>query len=227
MERAKPPLSTRMLQQIIGGIDAVVRRRTGVVEFEHGTDALLRIGMGSAKRDIKLSDGTQLRSGDPVLELHLWNEHLPRLPAGGPTLRWAVTARRQVTQSLRRLAAHLQAAPELREIGALHIKPAFGSRNVARNLNWIVARHGFESVANHRASAPAVDVHRWLDSLWMWLLTWAFNPRSLRGRRFWRTRQEYWISRARFIALYGAPSETVRERDPRLLRSIGGRPRAG
>ena len=227
MERAKPPLSTRMLQQIIGGIDAVVRRGAGIVDFEHGTDALLRIGTARAKRGIKLSDGTTLRSGDPVLELHLWNEHLPRLPPGGATLRWAAAARRQLTRSLRRLAAHLQAEPELREVGALRIKPAFGTRKVARNLNWIVARHGFESVANHRASAPAVDVHRWFDSLWVWLLTWASNPRSLRGRRFWRTRQEFWISRARFIALYGAPNETARQRDPPLLRSIGGRSRAG
>jgi hypothetical protein len=227
MERPKPPLSTRILQRIIGGIDVLLRRRTGIVEFEHGTDALLRIGAACAKRDMKLSDGTKLRPGDPVLELHLWNEHLPRLPASGATLRWAVAARRQLTQSLRQLAAHLRAAPELGEIRALRIKPAFGSRNVARNLNWIVARHGFESVGTHSPSAPAVDVYRWLDSLWMWLLTWAFNPRSLRGRRFWRTRQEFWISRARFIALYGAPSETVRERDPPSLRSIGGRPRAG
>ncbi|HKF73748.1 MAG TPA: hypothetical protein VKB68_18480 [Stellaceae bacterium] len=227
MERVAPPLSTRMLRQIIRGIDACVRRGIGIVEFERGADALLRIGVGRAERAIRLSDGTQLGPGDLALDLHLWNEHLPPLPAGGATLRWAVAARRQLSRSLRRLAEHVEAAPDLQGVKALRIKPAFAGRNLARNLNWIVARHGFESAPGRRASTRVINPHRWLDSLWVWLLTWTFNPRSLRGRRFWRTRQEFWISRARFMALYGTPRETALERTPAPRQSTGARPRGG
>ncbi|MGH7124296.1 MAG: YkoP family protein, partial [Stellaceae bacterium] len=202
MDRATPPLSKRVLRQIIRGIDWCLRRRIGIVEFETGSDALLRIGAGRAEHDVVLSDGTRFRSGDPVLELHFWNEHLPTLPPAGAPLRWAAATRHQVARSLQRLALHLQAERDLRDAKALLIKPAFASRSFGRNLNWIVARHGFESAAEFREPAPVAGAHRWLDSLWVWLLTWTFNPRSLRGRRFQRTRQEFWISRARFIALY-------------------------
>ena len=216
-----------MLRKLIRGIDACLRRGIGIVEFEHGEDALLRIGVSRAEREMQLRDGTRLQPGDPLLELHLWNEHLLTLPSGGPTLRWAASTRRQVKRSLCRLAAHLQTAPDLREVKALHIKPAFAGRSRARNLNWIVVEHGFETAANCGKRPLAFGAYRWLDSLWLWLLTWTFNPRSLRGRRFRRTRQEFWMSRAKFIALYGQQREAAREQLRPRVQSIGARPRAG
>lgn len=225
MERAAPPLSARVLRQLIRGIDACLRRKFGIVEFEHDADALLRIGAGHAERAIQLSDGMRIRPGDRVLELHFWNEHLLTLPQGRGTLRWATGTRHQVTRSLQRLATHLQGAADLGDVTALRIRPAFASRTLTRNLDWIVVRHGFESVADRGRPVRTSVVRRWLDSLWVWLLTWTFNPRSLRGRRFGRTRQEFWISRARFIALYGQRSEAARKQG-RPLQSIGARPRA-
>jgi hypothetical protein len=216
-----------MLRQLIRGIDACLRRGIGIVEFEQGEDALVRIGAGRAERDTQLSDGTRIQPDDPVLELHFWNEHLMTLPSAGPTLRWAVTTRRQVTRSLHRLAAYLQRAPDLREVKALRIRPAFAGRDLARNLDWIVAKHGFEVATDQHDPARPVGAYRWLDNLWLWLLTWTFNPRSLRGRRFRRTRQEFWMSRAKFIALYGEPREAAREQPRPRLRSIGARPRVG
>jgi hypothetical protein len=226
MERATP-LSTRMLRKLIRGVDACLRRGIGIIEFEQGEDALLRIGTSRAEREMRLSDGTRLQLGDLLLELHFWNEHLMTVPSGGQTLRWAVSARRQAVRSLHRLAAHLQTAPDLREVKALRIRPAFAGRNLARNLNWIVAKHGFEAAADCAERAAVSGAYRWLDSLWLWLLTWTFNPRSLRGRGFRRTRQEFWMSRGRFIGLYGRPREAAREQARPRLQSIGARPRGG
>ena len=138
-----------------------------------------------------------------------------------------MSTRRQVTRSLHRLAAHLQRVPGLREVKALRIRPAFAGRNLARNLDWIVAKHGFESTEDQRNPARPVGADDWLDSLWLWLLTWTFNPRSLRGRRFSRTRQEFWMSRGKFIALYGEPREVAREQLRPRRQSIGARPRVG
>jgi hypothetical protein len=226
MDRATP-LSTRMLRNLIRGVDACLRRGIGIIEFEQGQDALLRIGTGRAEREMRLSDGTRLQPGDLLLELHFWNEHLMTVPSSGQTLRWAASARRQAVRSLHRLAAYLQTSPDLREVKALRIRPALAGRNLARNLNWIVAKHGFEAAADCAERAPASGAYRWLDSLWLWLLTWTFNPRSLKGRRFRRTRQEFWMSRGRFIALYGEPRAPAREQAPPRLQSIGARPRGG
>jgi len=143
-----------MLRKLIRGVDARRRRGIGIVEFEQGEDALVRIGTGRAERAMELSDGTRLQPGDLLLELHFWNEHLMTLPSAGPTLRWAVSTRRQVTRSLHRLAAYLQRTPDLREVKALRIRPAFAGRNLARNLTWIVAKHGFESAEDQRNPVP-------------------------------------------------------------------------
>ena len=61
MGRATPPLSTRMLRKLIRGVDARRRRGIGIVEFEQGKDALVRIGTGPAERAMELSDGTRLQ----------------------------------------------------------------------------------------------------------------------------------------------------------------------
>lgn len=228
MEQAKAPLSARVVRQIIRGIDACLRRRFGIVEFERGPDAVVLIAVGRAERQIALGDGTRLGPDDRVLELHFWNEHLLALPRAGATLGWAAVTRRQVARSLRSLAQYLQTAPDLHDVQALRIRPAFASRNLIRNLSWIVSRHGFETAAGERQPAADSGAHRGLDSLWVWLLTWTYNPRSLGGRRrFWRTRQEFWISRASFIAIYGQPRRSVRERAPVDRRSIGVQQRAG
>jgi hypothetical protein len=221
MERGKPPLSARLLHALIRGIDALLRRRYGIIEFEQGADAMLRVGVGQAEREIALRDGTRLRPDDSVLEIHFWNEHLMTLPPGGATLRWAAVMRRRGVRSLRRLAEYLRTSPELGAVQALRIRPAFASRNLARNLGWFVARYGFESVSDDGPEVPSSGVGRWLDSLWVWLLNWTYNPRSLRGRRFRRTRQEFWISRTKFAALYGTSSEAAAVPAPQDRRSIG------
>jgi hypothetical protein len=160
MAQANPALSSQLLRQVIRGVDARLRRSIGIVEFDRSADALVRIAVGHAEREIRLSDGTRLRPGEPVLELHLWNEHLQRLPPEGPTLRWAVATRRQVARSLTRLAAYVLAAPELDGVKALCIKPAFASRTLARDLGWLVAKHGFESVAERGKPAARYGAHR-------------------------------------------------------------------
>src|SRR6266404_6114684 len=94
---------------LIRGIDWVVRQFKGIVEFESREDSLIRIGLVRAEEAVRLPDGTQLRPDDAVLELHLWNEHLLRVPSRGRDLGRAMTLRRHVLESLRRLAAYMLA----------------------------------------------------------------------------------------------------------------------
>jgi hypothetical protein len=193
-------------RRIVRGIDRISRRMHGIKDFETGDDCLLRIAIGRVGRGIQLGDGIVLRAGDAYVELHLWNEHLA-IPAQGPHLRWAAKLRRQFERSLRNLADHLNAHAEFKEVRALVMTPALADPQLERKLSRIVAMYGFEwTPATTRADAKNL-AQRWVDNLWLWVLTWTFNPRSLKGRQFARNRQEFWISRNRFIALYSGADQ--------------------
>jgi len=190
-------------------MDFVSRKLLGIVEFDGGADTLLRIGWHPVDRAILLPDGVRLRPGDPALELHLWNEHLT-LPAAGADLRWAAVLRRRFERSLERLATAIEARPELGAARALMIKPAFTGRQRRKNPRRLpnLLRGGW--IAVPKRPNPAERLHALIDDLWLFLLSRAFDPFKARERGFLRHRQEFWISRERFLARYGrAGSETM------------------
>jgi hypothetical protein len=197
----------------VRAIDLLLRRLGGIVEFDRDEDAVLRIALTRAARAVTLADGTALRPGDAVIEVHFWNERL-RLGAfrapWAANLRWAATMRRRAVQSLRRLAQRLETDPGLQQVKALHVAPAIAGGRRTRVFARVLRRHGFEVAFDADAAEAGSWLFRRADNLWLWLLAWAFNPRSLRDWRFDRRRREFWMSRARFIALYGSASRASR-----------------
>ena len=198
-----------LFRRLVRGMDFVSRKLLGIVEFDGGADTLLSIGWHPVDRAILLPDGVRLRPGDPALELHLWNEHLT-LPAAGADLRWAAALRRRFERSLERLATAIEARPELGAARALMIKPAFTGRQRRKNPRRLpnLLRGGW--VAVPKRPNLAERLHALIDDLWLFLLSRAFDPFKARERGFLRHRQEFWISRERFLARYGrAGSETM------------------
>jgi hypothetical protein len=189
---------------LIRGIDWLVRRFKGIVEFDRSEDGLICIALVRVEQEARLADGTHLQPGDAVVELHLWNEHLLRVPPRGSDLRRAMALRRGALGSLRRLAAYMLADRRFDDIKALRIEPALAGVRAATMLTRIVARYGFE-VALDGSAAPAGSwLFRMFDNLWMSLLAWTFNPVSRERWRSDRRRREFWISRARFLARFGS-----------------------
>ncbi|HEX3499288.1 MAG TPA: hypothetical protein VHT04_08175 [Stellaceae bacterium] len=186
----------------VRGIDRISRRVHGIREFDGSDDCLLRIATGRVARCIRLSDGSVLRPGDSFVEVHLWNEHLA-IPSHGADLRWAARVRRQFERSLRKLIDHLAADAAFAEARAVMMKPALADPQLEQKLSRIVGLFGFERALEGETAGTASLVERGVDNMWLWLLTWTFNPRSLKARRFARRRQELWISRDRLVALYG------------------------
>jgi hypothetical protein len=199
-------ISGWLFGQLISSIDLALRRIYGITEFESADDGLLRIAIGRANRDLLLSDGTRIRRGDSVVDLHIWNEHLPCFSAKIGDLRWAARVRRQVLSSLDRLTLHLRTNPDLDRVQALRMAPAMTHRHPERPLALLLVI-GLEATAMSRESRLLDS----LDSVWVWLLTWAYNPRALTGRCFARTRQEFWISRSHFLILYGGGAPRDRQ----------------
>lgn len=195
------------LRTAIRGIDFVARKIEGVRKFDDSGDCLLRISHWRNKSVVHLSDGTSVPRGAAVIELHLWNEHLA-ISRDGLDLRRGASGRRQLQRSLARLALYLTAEPTMREIQAITLAPAFIRARQQKSLRQLLHLLGAGWTPVSRPLSFVEQLHAILDSAWLWLLLWTFNPHGATTRHFLRHRQEFWISRRKFIALY-LPNETA------------------
>ena len=98
-------------EQWVFSLDRWLRRWHGVYEFTAHRDCLFRAERCLAEESLLLCDGVRVRRGDPLLKVHLWNEHMPAMGQDGPTIAWARRASRAVDTSLRELAPATGAGP--------------------------------------------------------------------------------------------------------------------
>jgi len=109
----------------VRGIDAVVRRLQGIHEYSGDPDCLLRLSLVRSRRRAVLVDGTEIREGHVIGDLHLWNERIPKMPPQGPTLSWAVTLRRRLERSLELLAQAVECDERYRTVRAFRAVGTF------------------------------------------------------------------------------------------------------
>ena len=76
------------MRALMRRIDAWMLRVLGIFEFSDDPECVLRLQITRAPHTLCLN-GRVVNAGEPVLELHLWNEHIPPLPPSGPDLAWA------------------------------------------------------------------------------------------------------------------------------------------
>lgn len=74
----------------VRNLDRVLRSVLGIVEFFDSPTCILRIAFLQAPLDLELPDGTRIKKSDELVELHFWNEHLPRVQDCGSPFGWAV-----------------------------------------------------------------------------------------------------------------------------------------
>ena len=98
-----PPWISRPLFRF----DAWLRRRNRVFEYTAHPQCIFRMQVVALGHEVALADGTRLRPGDRIIDLHIWNEQFPRFPADGATLSWALKIRSRVAISLAQLARYL------------------------------------------------------------------------------------------------------------------------
>ncbi len=184
------------LEYAVFKLDSWLRRRQGIYEYSTDARCLFRIELGRADQAVTLSDGTQVRSGDPVLVLHLWNENIPAMRQEGPTVAWARQVSRAIHTSLRELARYLQQQSRLDDIVALCGDMHLGSARQTRQLAHIVARYGFEAVEDGNAGRRRGALHRIGKSILIVLLVAATNPIALRSTILRRYHRRVFLSRA-------------------------------
>lgn len=185
----------------IYGLDILVRQAYHVREFTQDENCIIRIAVGRSTRDITLSDGTRVEKGEVVGELHLWNEHLPRMDAEGPSLQWALKIYRLWRTSLKELAAYLEDEPQFASVRAFRGESALLKDDLEGSA--LFERLGFDLVRRDRTSKLKRFGEFW-ENLYTWWLIWTFNPGSLKRKDFFRMeRAQIWISRGALIERYG------------------------
>jgi hypothetical protein len=191
------------LALMVRGVDAFLRQRQRINEFTQDRECLFRISLDQARTQIRLSDGTSVWPGDPILELHLWNEHLPAMPAAGPNTAWANQMKRMIRRSLSLTALHLERERGLASIVAVHGAPTFRSRLGRPQMIRAAERFGFDLAAPESPLNWREAVHDFFDSLLLWGLVMAFNPSAQRCGTVLRHRYQLWISRQRLLGRFG------------------------
>jgi hypothetical protein len=186
------------VRAVIRRLDAHLRRANGVFEFCQDPGCLLRLQLTNAPHQLNLS-GFQVNKREPVLVLHLWNEHLPPIPPSGPTLSWAVRFERLLIQSFQAVASWLYKDPRSTGIravgGVLALLPSKDNSGGVR----LMQRLGFTILPYHN---PLGRFGEFWENFYSWSLLWSYNPASLRSHKLFQLRRrEIWMAKDQLIKL--------------------------
>lgn len=183
-----------MWRKLVRAFDRWISRQLKIFVFSDEPDCILRAQVIRARHAVYLPE-VHFEVGDMVLMLHLWNEHLPTMPASGPDLAWANRTWRSFVGSLHRLAQYLHQRPEIqiRAIGGISALFTLEGDSGAR----LMQRLGFVFVP-YRSKLGRFG--EFWENLYAWFLLWAFNPASRQSHRLFDLRRtEMWMERGEFI----------------------------
>lgn len=190
-------------------VDALLRRRLGIVEFCDDPGCVLRISRGTAPRPIALPSGASIPAGASIVEVHLWNDRMPPIPPGGGTAAWGNLFKRQLRHSLALLARYIEREPSCRDVAAISGRPVYPVRLGPGPLTRVCEHLGWEVVPWRPERRDAVKA--WFDSVLIWLLIREFNPEGARGRGLAHGHIEVWMTRSRLLDRYPARTDIKSE----------------
>ncbi len=193
------------------GLDRWLRHRQGVYEFSDDPLCMFRAQRARADCVLRLSDGTLIRPGDPVLNLHLWNEHVPPMGESTVSMTWAREFTRRVDISMRALARHLRWNRSLDGILAIRGDMRLGTAEQSGQLARLAGRYGFQSAADDGIHLGLGAVQRLAENVLICLLVLATNPVALRARVLRRHHKLVYLSRAVLETRY-APAAPLRDK---------------
>jgi hypothetical protein len=179
---------------LVFGLDALLRKQGGVITYTDEPGVIFRIGFGKADRPISLADGTRIETGDPIIELHLWNEHIPEVSTAESPIAFGRRLGRALDLSLARLAAYLATRPDLASMKAIHADMSSGSSADAAQLIRLSSRFGFEPVPPPPETRLG-RLHRLGENMLILMLVLARNPSTVRFGILTRVRTPAMLSR--------------------------------
>lgn len=200
------PSSNRRLPKVltvaVAYLDHWLRWWHRVEEFTTDSDCLIRVAWREAGEALMLPDGTAVRAGAAVGELHFWNEHLPPFGLGGPSIGWARMMHSRALHSLRLLAQQVRREPERQQVVAFYADVPIPRRRSEAALRRLARRYGFECPPDHHS--PGGIIRDMAQSMLVWGLVATHNPLALPRRPFLRRRRRIWISRTTLLERYAS-----------------------
>lgn len=190
-------------------LDDWLRQFEGVFEYSQSPECLFRINVERLRADVRLADSTFGARGDRVIEIHLWNEHVPRIPPSGLSLAWARRFNRQFGASLGELARFLKHRPDLKDVAIIQAHMSIASHAQYDALLAIVTHHGFEVATDLAGRSPATLLHRFGQNVLCLLLTLAANPAAARLDTFWRSHSTIFLSRRTLEKMHSDKSDVI------------------
>lgn len=183
------------LAETLFAFDTRLRQHHGVIEYSVDPACIFRFEIALARRCLRLADGTDLRPGVRIVRLHFWNEHIPPVPHSGTTIRWARQMQRSISISLHELERYLSSRPDLCDICVICGDVPSATRSQCRQIQYIMARYGFETIMETRRLSFSKRLHRLGENILISLTVFAQNPAALRLDTLQRVRVPIYLSR--------------------------------
>jgi len=188
-------LRSNWFERLVFGLDDRLRRAHAVVEYSHDPQCIYRLQRGKAEQDFVLSDGTPVYRGEPLINLHVWNEQFPCMGPDGPTLGWGRQISRALDLSLCELADFLAQRPEFDDVAVIRANLILSTANQARQLLRVMGRHGFEEIPAGATPSFCERLHRSGENILAMLLIMAVNPACAHGNALRWDRAQVFVSR--------------------------------
>jgi hypothetical protein len=197
----------------VEAVDWRLRRRLGVSEYTRSSDCILRMQIIRNTDHLRLIDGTCLRPGDRIIDLHFWNQQVPLMSRTGATLGWARRMNEGFGRSLHELAHHLAARADVDDIVAIRAVAALGAEARGDKISRILSRFGFDIVVQRDAPSIMKQIRRLGENILISFIVLAYNPRALRPDTLSRDRVYGYLSRSMLDQRY----RTAKSKDARQL----------
>jgi hypothetical protein len=195
------------LSVLIEAVDWQLRRWLGVSEYTQSSDCILRMQIVRNADYVLLKDGTYLRPGASIIDLHFWNQQIPPMPGTGPSLGWARRMNDSFRRSLQELAHHLASRTDVEDIAAVRAIAALGSDARGDKVSRILSRFGFEIVPQQQTQSATHLIRRYGENILISLMVLAYNAVSLRYDTLRRGRVRAYLSRRMLDDRYGAAAK--------------------
>lgn len=195
------------LEAMVTALDDRLRLRQGVFEYSRHPDCLFRIQLMPSSDDYVLSDGTFIRAGARIGNLHVWNEQFPCFSRNGPTLAWGRRVNRAFNYSLRELSRFLDAGRDFDDVIAICANMTFEPAERSDQLARFVARFGFERVSATSSRSLRQQMHWFGENILISMMVLARNAAALRADTLRRDRTLVILSRRELRRRYGFARE--------------------
>jgi len=175
----------RAPRAMIKVLDQILCHFLGIREFNQSPQCIFRLSRTFSRSEVTLPTGEVVRHGDPILELHFWNDrvgvHLAHESSES-------SLRSVLRTSLALVADELRTNPQLEDARAVHGSLARASNRPCG------AHHPFGCPVYVTRRFACRGVHDLLEDCLIHLLRWAFNPEGVPLGSLRLSRMEVWIS---------------------------------